>query len=176
MSDVRCKKTPSYCTRAETKVFGQVPSETSPRFIFLVVGGVQGKCKPINIVCDSLEDHQIDWDCVFGPESLEEVFQRGGHFTTCPEGSKSKPCSRYGFPSLFSTRHILHAFRCFQLAFVMNAHNFAGENVCSITLDPIYHRSYYSVNCGFLFSERPLFTAVYFLAIFRSRTTVYFEV
>ena len=32
---------------------------------------------------------------VFGPESLEEVFDRGGHMTTCKEGTKSEPCSRY---------------------------------------------------------------------------------
>ncbi|CAM9659706.1 unnamed protein product, partial [Ectocarpus sp. 12 AP-2014] len=41
----------------------------------------KGNCKPINIVCNALEDYQIDWDCVFGPDSLEEVFQRGGDFT-----------------------------------------------------------------------------------------------
>eukprot|EP00752_Nemacystus_decipiens_P010979 g9756.t1 len=55
----------------------------------------EGQCKAINIVCDALEDHQIDWDCVFGPESLEEVFQRGGDFTTCPNATKDRPCSRF---------------------------------------------------------------------------------
>ncbi|CAB1114978.1 unnamed protein product [Ectocarpus sp. CCAP 1310/34] len=54
---------------------------------------LQGNCKPINIVCDALQDYQIDWDCVFGPESLEEVFQRGGDFTTCPGATKAHPCS-----------------------------------------------------------------------------------
>lgn len=55
---------------------------------------MQGQCKAINIVCDPLKDHQIDWDCVFGPDATEEVFQRGGDFTTCPTATKDKPCSR----------------------------------------------------------------------------------
>lgn len=55
---------------------------------------LQGNCKRINTVCDSLEDHMIDWDCVFGPESLEEVFSNGGIMTHCPDGSKANPCAR----------------------------------------------------------------------------------
>ncbi|CAM9466172.1 unnamed protein product, partial [Ascophyllum nodosum] len=37
------------------------------------------------------------WPCcsVFGPGSLEEVFQRGGKMTTCPTGSAMHPCSRF---------------------------------------------------------------------------------
>lgn len=71
---------------------------------------IKGKCKPINKTCESLDDHQIDWDCVFGPDSLEEVFQRGGTFTTCPSASKMNPCSRcdescssLGLPFCFSS-------------------------------------------------------------------------
>ena len=32
---------------------------------------------------------------VFGPGSLKEVFDRGGKITTCKEGTKSEPCSRF---------------------------------------------------------------------------------
>lgn len=52
----------------------------------------QGK---IDITCDALDDGQIDWDCIFGPESLEEVHDRGGTFTTCTSPNSKRPCSRY---------------------------------------------------------------------------------
>lgn len=54
----------------------------------------QETCQSIDITCNSLKDNQIDWDCVFGPDSLEEVHQRGGEFTTCPKAKGSRhPCS-----------------------------------------------------------------------------------
>ncbi|CAM9098334.1 unnamed protein product [Scytosiphon promiscuus] len=55
----------------------------------------KGNCKAINIVCDPLPDNQINWDCVFGPDSLEEVFANDGHMTTCPTASVMEPCSRF---------------------------------------------------------------------------------
>eukprot|EP00903_Cladosiphon_okamuranus_P018095 g16653.t1 len=84
----------------------------------------EGTCKKIDITCPALDDHQIDWDCVFGPESLEEVFQRGGDFTTCPTATRDRPCSRFivkkeeersevkvqrgpeGFPFLYGEKYI----------------------------------------------------------------------
>lgn len=54
----------------------------------------KGKCD-IDITCNALDGNQIDWDCVFGPESLEEVHERGGQFTTCRDKSGKSPCSRY---------------------------------------------------------------------------------
>lgn len=46
------------------------------------------------IICDPLEGNMIDWDCVFGPDSLEEVFERGGIMTTCPSATPTEPCAR----------------------------------------------------------------------------------
>ncbi|CAN0104949.1 unnamed protein product [Scytosiphon promiscuus] len=122
----------------------------------------KGNCKPINVVCDALADHQIDWDCVFGPESLEEVFQRGGDFTTCPTATKSKPCSRFivkkdeersevkvqegpeGFPFLYGEEYIFkYSFKAIEDMQVATRFTHLGQLKGSadgymISGDPIY--------------------------------------
>eukprot|EP00752_Nemacystus_decipiens_P001582 g1543.t1 len=51
---------------------------------------VQGK---IDITCDPAKDNHIDWDCVFGPDSLAEVDSKGGYMTSCSK--RDYACSRY---------------------------------------------------------------------------------
>lgn len=48
----------------------------------------------IDITCDALEDNMIDWDCIFGPDSLEEVHERGGEMTSCSWLGSVHPCAR----------------------------------------------------------------------------------
>eukprot|EP00904_Undaria_pinnatifida_P008919 jgi/Undpi1/5157/HiC_scaffold_19.g08508.m1 len=49
----------------------------------------------IDITCDALADNHVDWDCILGPDSLEEVHERGGTFTSCRYKRSKHPCSRF---------------------------------------------------------------------------------
>lgn len=60
----------------------------------LSLGEQEGQCEKVDITCEPLKNNQIDWDCIFGPGSLEEVDKRGGKFTTCKTATKLEPCSR----------------------------------------------------------------------------------
>lgn len=55
----------------------------------------KGECEKIDVTCQELDGHHIDWTCVLGAGALNEVEARGGKMMTCPTGTKIEPCSRY---------------------------------------------------------------------------------
>ncbi|CAM9733841.1 unnamed protein product, partial [Choristocarpus tenellus] len=45
--------------------------------------------------CYGNDDYSIDWDCVLGPGSLDEVTSHGGRIYPCSDASSSTPCTTF---------------------------------------------------------------------------------